>query len=202
MMWSSVRRMADPRTSAAWPRGQSGEQVGAAVISPNRQVCDPRLRRDDRPFWLWLRRHWSRWRAALVIVQPETVLRRHREPPPPPSTTAILRGHRESPPSSRLHRPGQALTAAHRRFSRAECPTMDRNQGMHHELRRLPRRPPGASPCCVPRDACGHPRAPDFRRVAITRLAMFSGSSRHVVNNGGDCTWNRTSNTASFVGLP
>ena len=37
-----------------------------------RQVRRPRLRRDDRLFWIWLRRHWSRWRSALVIVQPET----------------------------------------------------------------------------------------------------------------------------------
>lgn len=39
----------------------------------------PKLRRADRLFWIWIRRHWSRWRSALVIVQPETVLRWHRE---------------------------------------------------------------------------------------------------------------------------
>jgi hypothetical protein len=37
------------------------------------------LRRTDRLFWIWLCRHWSRWRTALVVVQPETVLRWHRE---------------------------------------------------------------------------------------------------------------------------
>ncbi len=26
-------------------------------------------------FWIWLQRHWSSWRRALVIVKPETVLR-------------------------------------------------------------------------------------------------------------------------------
>ena len=39
----------------------------------------PRLRRTDRLFWIWLCRHWSRWRSALLIVQPETVLRWHGE---------------------------------------------------------------------------------------------------------------------------
>ena len=29
--------------------------------------------------WIWLSRHWSRWRSALVLIQPETVLRWHRE---------------------------------------------------------------------------------------------------------------------------
>ncbi len=44
-----------------------------------RQGGRPKLTRRDRLFWIWLRRHWSRWRKALVIVQPETVLRWHRE---------------------------------------------------------------------------------------------------------------------------
>lgn len=44
-----------------------------------RQVRRPRLRRADRLFWIWLRRRWPKWRSALVIVQPETVLRWHRE---------------------------------------------------------------------------------------------------------------------------
>ena len=33
----------------------------------------------DRVLWIWLCRHWSRWRSALVLIQPETVLRWHRE---------------------------------------------------------------------------------------------------------------------------
>jgi len=44
-----------------------------------RQVRRPRLRRCDRLFWIWLRRHWTRWRDALLIVQLETVLRWRRE---------------------------------------------------------------------------------------------------------------------------
>jgi len=33
----------------------------------------------DRVLWIWLCRHWSRWRSSLVLIQPETVLRWHRE---------------------------------------------------------------------------------------------------------------------------
>ena len=47
-----------------------------------RQVERPRLHRADRLFWIWLSRWWGRWRSALVIVSPETVLRWHREATP------------------------------------------------------------------------------------------------------------------------
>jgi putative transposase len=33
----------------------------------------------DRIFWLWLRRVWSDWRSALLIVKPETVVAWHRK---------------------------------------------------------------------------------------------------------------------------
>ena len=39
----------------------------------------PALTSADRNFWVWLSRCWPPWRAALVIVQPETVIRWHRE---------------------------------------------------------------------------------------------------------------------------
>ena len=39
----------------------------------------PRLRRWDRIFWTWLMRLWPGWRSALLIVQPETVVRWHRQ---------------------------------------------------------------------------------------------------------------------------
>ncbi len=38
----------------------------------------PRVSRTDRLFWLFLRRCWSRWADALIIVKPETVVRWHR----------------------------------------------------------------------------------------------------------------------------
>ena len=38
----------------------------------------PRLRAADRLFWVLLRRFWPGWKQALVIVEPETVVRWHR----------------------------------------------------------------------------------------------------------------------------
>jgi len=39
----------------------------------------PRLSPLDRAFWVALSRVWPRWRSALLVVQPETVIRWHRE---------------------------------------------------------------------------------------------------------------------------
>jgi hypothetical protein len=33
----------------------------------------------DRCVWVWLSRLWSRWRSALIIVKPETVIGWHRQ---------------------------------------------------------------------------------------------------------------------------
>ena len=39
----------------------------------------PRFRREDRRFWIWLSRRWPKWRTALVIVQPDTVVGWYRQ---------------------------------------------------------------------------------------------------------------------------
>ena len=39
----------------------------------------PRLKARDRVFWVWLSRIWPQWRSALLIVQPETVVKWHRQ---------------------------------------------------------------------------------------------------------------------------
>ncbi len=39
----------------------------------------PRLRSQDRLFWILLFRFWSNWREALVIVKPDTVVRWHKK---------------------------------------------------------------------------------------------------------------------------
>jgi putative transposase len=39
----------------------------------------PRLSKRDRLFWLVLAETWRNWRAALVIVRPDTVVRCHRD---------------------------------------------------------------------------------------------------------------------------
>jgi hypothetical protein len=38
----------------------------------------PRFKAPDRLFWVFLCRLWSGWKGALVVVQPETVIRWHR----------------------------------------------------------------------------------------------------------------------------
>jgi hypothetical protein len=43
-----------------------------------REKPRPRLGWRDRFFWVWLSRLWSGWQSALVIVQPDTVVRWHR----------------------------------------------------------------------------------------------------------------------------
>jgi transposase InsO family protein len=44
-----------------------------------RTVSRPQVRRRDRWFWIVLAKTWQNWRAALVLVQPDTVVRWHRE---------------------------------------------------------------------------------------------------------------------------
>jgi len=44
-----------------------------------RKSKTPRLHRRDRIFWAILSRIWSGWRSALLIVQPDTVVRWHRQ---------------------------------------------------------------------------------------------------------------------------
>ena len=45
----------------------------------NRSVRRPQLTRLDRLFWVMVSRVWSHWSKALIIVQPQTVLRWHRQ---------------------------------------------------------------------------------------------------------------------------
>ena len=44
-----------------------------------RQSKRPLLRSQDRVFWVWLSRLWQGWRASLLIVRPDTVVRWHRQ---------------------------------------------------------------------------------------------------------------------------
>ena len=44
-----------------------------------RTVKRPHLRSRDRRFWILLAATWRDWRSALVVVQPDTVVRWHRE---------------------------------------------------------------------------------------------------------------------------
>jgi putative transposase len=44
-----------------------------------RRAGRPHVRTRDRVFWVVLASAWRRWRSALVIVQPDTVVRWHRD---------------------------------------------------------------------------------------------------------------------------
>ncbi len=46
-------------------------QLAVMARSARRLRLDP----TDRLLWCWLSRRWSRWRPALVLVQPDTVVR-------------------------------------------------------------------------------------------------------------------------------
>jgi len=47
-----------------------------SVLRERRPV--PQLPAPDKLFWVMLRRFWSGWRRALILVEPETVMRWHR----------------------------------------------------------------------------------------------------------------------------
>lgn len=44
----------------------------------NRRRCRPRLAIMDKLFWVILRRFWSSWKEALIVVKPDTVVHWHR----------------------------------------------------------------------------------------------------------------------------
>jgi hypothetical protein len=49
-----------------------------AALHDSAPLRRPRIRLVDRVFWVLLRRVWSRWSDAVVIVRPETVVGWHR----------------------------------------------------------------------------------------------------------------------------
>src|SRR5216683_2237695 len=51
------------------------QQLGAF----RRTVGRPQLRTRDRLFWVLLAKSWRNWRTALIVVQPDTVVRWHRK---------------------------------------------------------------------------------------------------------------------------
>jgi len=49
------------------------------IAALTRTVKRPRLRTRDRLFWIVLAKGWREWRTALIVVQPDTVMRWHRQ---------------------------------------------------------------------------------------------------------------------------
>src|SRR6266851_964410 len=48
------------------------------LVLLRRRSKRPRFSPLDRVFWVWLSQRWARWREALQVVRPETVIRWHR----------------------------------------------------------------------------------------------------------------------------
>jgi hypothetical protein len=66
-------------------RSRAALQIEVLALRHQLRVLDRsrprrvRLRWIDRIFWVWLSRTWTEWRAALLIVKPETVIAWHRQ---------------------------------------------------------------------------------------------------------------------------
>ena len=66
-------------------RSRAALQCEVLALRHQLQVLErsrpPRLRltRADRLLWVWFSRAWTEWRAALVIVKPDTVIAWHRQ---------------------------------------------------------------------------------------------------------------------------
>jgi putative transposase len=73
--WCVLRLLLLPRSQLVLENLALRQQL--AVWS--RQRPRPRLYRCDRLFWICLSKFWSGWRSALVVVQPETVIRWHQQ---------------------------------------------------------------------------------------------------------------------------
>ena len=65
-----------PRTPGRRTRKPALRQQLSAL---KRHVKRSALRRRDRLFWIALAKTWQSWRTALVVVQPDTVVRWHRQ---------------------------------------------------------------------------------------------------------------------------
>ena len=75
LFWTLTRAFLVSRTNLAIENLALRQQL--AIL--NRKTVRPRLRNRDRFFWVWLSKRWPHWRSALLIVQPESVVKWHRQ---------------------------------------------------------------------------------------------------------------------------
>ncbi len=112
----------------AWARSRVALQLEMVALRHQLQILERsrrrrlRLSRADRMLWVWVSRVWTEWRAALVIVKPQTVIAWHRQgfrlfwtwksrrrtgrPTVPPDVRALIRTMSEANPlwgAPRLH---------------------------------------------------------------------------------------------------
>ncbi len=71
----SLRTLLVPKVQLAYENLALRQQLAIFEQSGKR----PKLRPRDRAFWAVLSRLWADWRSALVIVEPDTVVRWHRQ---------------------------------------------------------------------------------------------------------------------------
>ncbi len=74
-IWAVLRALMLSRAQLAAENAALRHQLTVFQRSTRR----PKLRRGDRIFWVWLSKLWGGWRDALLIVQPETVVKWHRQ---------------------------------------------------------------------------------------------------------------------------
>ena len=70
-----IRGVLHNRTELAVENLALRQQLATLQLKSKR----PRLRTRDRIFWALLSRIWANWRSALLIVQPDTVVRWHQQ---------------------------------------------------------------------------------------------------------------------------
>ena len=74
IVWLCIRGLLRDRTELAAEILALRQQLAVLQHKSKR----PRLRKRDRIFWALLSRVWTNWRSALLIVQPDTVIRWHQ----------------------------------------------------------------------------------------------------------------------------
>ena len=75
LLWTLLRAPLARRANLAMENLALRQQL--AIL--NRKTARPRLRNRDRFFWVWLRKLWPYWRSALLIAQPDTVVKWQRQ---------------------------------------------------------------------------------------------------------------------------
>ena len=75
LIWMLVRAWFVRRANLAMENLVLRQQL--AVLS--QKASHPRLRNRDGFFWVAISKFWPNWRSALLVVQPDTVVKWHRQ---------------------------------------------------------------------------------------------------------------------------
>ena len=76
MLFTAVSSLLKTRAALQLENVALRHQIGVLQRSAKKR---PRLNASDRFLWVWLSHVWTDWRAALVIVKPQTVVAWHRK---------------------------------------------------------------------------------------------------------------------------